>query len=275
MQPGKIDLFVDELIRLANELKYGKDYVKDKARVGKTADLRNAWAIKTPNPADYVHYLNLLRNTGHQLEAVASFNCKVVRAKDSSHLDKSDDSQTSTKKQRKETKGSGSRNPKPTNQAPWSCRPPESEHAKAYKDIAQTLINRHKRWNQPHTVVILITSCANVLLPLRLSPRPSLIVSGPLMRQDTRTKPGSRKQHILRLLYLLLDESRGRDSRSGSANTGSGYGYFGVGKSTPVSSRFKTTDSGSKPRWHEGPRWKMWTVSSSPKEPPSCNQHRL
>jgi len=42
MQPGKIDLFVDELIRLANELKYGGDYVKDKARMGMTTDLRNA-----------------------------------------------------------------------------------------------------------------------------------------------------------------------------------------------------------------------------------------
>ena len=42
LQPGKIDLFVDELIRLANELKYGGNYVKDKARVGMTTDLRNA-----------------------------------------------------------------------------------------------------------------------------------------------------------------------------------------------------------------------------------------
>jgi len=42
MQPGKIDLFVEELIRLANKLKYCGDYVKNKARVGMTTDLRNA-----------------------------------------------------------------------------------------------------------------------------------------------------------------------------------------------------------------------------------------
>jgi len=56
MQPGKIRLFVDELIRLANELKSGADYVKDKARVRMTTDLCNAWAMKTPPPEDYVDY---------------------------------------------------------------------------------------------------------------------------------------------------------------------------------------------------------------------------
>jgi len=148
MQPGRIDLFVDELIWLANEFKYSVDYVKDKARVGMTTDLRNPWAMKTLHPKDYVHYLNLLRNTGHQLEDVASFNRTVVRTKDSSHRNKSHDRHTSTKKQMKENKGSGSRNLKPTNQAPRSFRPPESEHAKADKDIAQTLIDRRKRLNQ-------------------------------------------------------------------------------------------------------------------------------
>jgi len=148
MQPGKIDLLVDEQIRLANELKYGGDYVKDKARVGMTTDLRNAWAMKTPHPKVYVDYLNLLQNTGHQLEDVACFNHTVVRAKDSSHCDKSDDRHTSTQKQSQERKGSGPPNPKPTNPAPRSFRPPESEHVKAHKDIAQTLIDCRKRLNQ-------------------------------------------------------------------------------------------------------------------------------
>ena len=136
MQPGRIDLFVDELIRMANKLKYGRDYVKNKARVGMTTDLRNAWAMKTPHPEDYVDYLNLLQNTGHQLEDVPSFNLTVVRAKDSSHRDLSDDRHTSTRKQMKERKGSGPRHPKPTNPAPQSFRPPESEHAKGPEDIA-------------------------------------------------------------------------------------------------------------------------------------------
>ena len=94
MQPGKMDLFVDDLIRLANELKYGGDYVKDKARVGMMMDLRIMWAMKTPHSEDYVDYLNLLPNTRHQLEDVALFNRTVVRAKDSSHSDKSDDMHT-------------------------------------------------------------------------------------------------------------------------------------------------------------------------------------
>jgi len=148
MQPGKIDLFVDELIRLANELTYGGDYVKDKARVGMRTDIRNAWAMKTPHPEDNVDYLNLLPNTGHQLEDVACFNRTVVRAKDSTYRDKSDDRHTSTKKQRKERKGLGPCNPKPTNPVPQSFQPTESEHAKAHKDIAQTLIHCRKRLNQ-------------------------------------------------------------------------------------------------------------------------------
>jgi len=148
MQPGKIDLFVDELIRLANELKYGADYVKDNDRVGMSTDLYNAWAMKTPHPEDYVDYLNLRRNTGHQLGDVGSFNRTVVRTKHSSHRDKSDDKHTCTKKQKKKQKGSGPRNPKPTNPAPRSFRPPESEHAKAHKERARTLIDRCKRLNQ-------------------------------------------------------------------------------------------------------------------------------
>jgi len=98
MQAGKIDLFVDELIRLAPELKYCGDYVKDKARVRMTTDLRNGWAMKTLHPEDYVDYLNLQRNTSHQLEDVASFNRTVVRAKVSSYRDRSDDRHTFTKK---------------------------------------------------------------------------------------------------------------------------------------------------------------------------------
>ena len=72
----------------------------------------------------------------------------MVRAQDSSPRDKSDDRHTSTKKQKNERKGSGPGNPKPTKPAQRSFRPPESEHAKAHKDIGQTLIDRQKRLNQ-------------------------------------------------------------------------------------------------------------------------------
>jgi hypothetical protein len=147
MQPGKVDQFIDELVRLANELNYSGDYVKDKARVGMTANLRNAWAMKTPLPDDYVQYLDLLRSTGHHLEDVSSFNHIVVQRKDTSHRERGEE-RSAAKKQRKEKKTVGPRGPRPVNQAPRSFRPQESEHAKAHKDIAQTLIDRRKRLNQ-------------------------------------------------------------------------------------------------------------------------------
>jgi len=54
MKSGKIDDFCDKLMRLALELGYSGNFVKDKVRVGITKDLRNAWAIKTPLPDEYV-----------------------------------------------------------------------------------------------------------------------------------------------------------------------------------------------------------------------------
>ena len=65
MKAGKIDHFCDQLMRLALELGYSANFVKDKARVGITTDLCNEWALKTPLPNEYVEYINLLRQTGH------------------------------------------------------------------------------------------------------------------------------------------------------------------------------------------------------------------
>jgi len=75
----KINHFWDELMRLALQLGYSGNFVKDKARLGITTDLPNAWALKTPLPDEYVEYINLLRQTGHQLEECASFNRTVTR----------------------------------------------------------------------------------------------------------------------------------------------------------------------------------------------------
>jgi len=144
MLPGKINLFVDELIPVANELKYRGDYVKDEAHFGMSTEINNAWAMKTPHPEDSIDYLNLLRNIGHQLEDVACFNCTVGRTKDSSHRDKGANRHAPTKKEKNERNGSGPHNPKHTNAAPPSLRPPDSEHAKAHKDILQTLIEGRK-----------------------------------------------------------------------------------------------------------------------------------
>jgi len=48
MKSCKIDHFCDELIRLALEFGYSGNFVKDKARVGITTDLRKGWSMKTP-----------------------------------------------------------------------------------------------------------------------------------------------------------------------------------------------------------------------------------
>ena len=148
MKPGKIDHYCDELMRLALELKYSGDFVKDKARVGITLDLRNAWAMKTPHPNEYVDYINLLRQTGHQLEDVASFNRTVARDRHHTKHEKSDDRQSSAKKQRKEKRTSGPRNPKPRNQPSGFSKPFQSEHAKAHVAVPQTLIDKQKGLNQ-------------------------------------------------------------------------------------------------------------------------------
>jgi len=81
MKSGKIDPFCDELMRLALQLGYSGNFIKDKARVGINTDLRNAWGLKTRLPDEYVEYINLLRQTGHQLEDVTSFNRTVTKEK--------------------------------------------------------------------------------------------------------------------------------------------------------------------------------------------------
>jgi len=148
MKSGKVDHFCDELMRLALELRYSGNFVKDKARVGITTDLRHAWALKTLLPDEYVEYINLLRQTGHQLEDVASFNRMVTKEKHHSRPEKSDDRQLCAKRQRKDRKSSGPRQQKPRNHASGFSRPQETEHTKMHRDIPQTLIDKRKRLNQ-------------------------------------------------------------------------------------------------------------------------------
>jgi len=148
MKSGKIDHFCDKLIRLALELGYSGNFVKVKARVGITTDLRNAWALKTPLPDEYVEYINLLRPMGHQLEDVASFNRTVRKEKHHSRPEKSEDRQSSVKRQRKYRKSSEPCQQKPHNHVSGSSRPQETEHTKMHRDIPQTLIDKRKWLNQ-------------------------------------------------------------------------------------------------------------------------------
>jgi len=135
-------------MRLVLELGYSANFVKDKARVGITTDLRNPGALKTPLPDKYVEYVNLLRQTGHQLEDDASINQTVPREKHHSKPDKRDDSQLAAKSQRKDRQSSGPRQQKPRNHASGSSRPQETEPTKMHCDIPQTLIDKRQRLNQ-------------------------------------------------------------------------------------------------------------------------------
>jgi len=86
-------------MRPALEFGYSGNFVKDKAHVGINTELCNAWALKSPLSDEYVKYMNVLRQTGHQLEEVASFNITVTREKHHSKPEKSDDRQSSAKRQ--------------------------------------------------------------------------------------------------------------------------------------------------------------------------------
>ena len=97
------------MIRLTNVLGYSEDFIKDKAGISMTANLRNAWA-HVSLPQGYMEYLDQLRQMGHQLEEVSSFNPIVTKERATADRDKSDDRQTSKRKQRRERKGLGLRN---------------------------------------------------------------------------------------------------------------------------------------------------------------------
>jgi len=73
MKDGKVDRFIDELIRLAAVLGYSGEFVKDRARMGMTEVLNAAWSMKTPHPVAYMDYLDLVGQTGDQLEDASNF----------------------------------------------------------------------------------------------------------------------------------------------------------------------------------------------------------
>jgi len=77
MKDGEVDRFINELLRLAAVLGNSMEFVKHRACMGMT-DLPNAaWSIKTTHPVGYMDYLDLLRQTGHQLEDASNFRTQV------------------------------------------------------------------------------------------------------------------------------------------------------------------------------------------------------
>jgi len=94
-------------------------------------------------------YLDLLRQTGHQLEDASNFRTQVQKEPNSSKRVKSDDRHTSERKgQRKEKKATGPRQQKPRNRAQGFTKPAETEHTKMHRNVPQTLIDKRKRLNQ-------------------------------------------------------------------------------------------------------------------------------
>jgi len=149
MKDGKVDRCIDELIRLAAVLGYSGEFVKDRARMGMTDVLNTARSMKTPHPVAYMDYLDLLRETGHQLEDASNFRTQVQKEPHSSKRAKSDDRHTSERKgQRKEKKATGPRQQKPRNRAQGFTKPAETAHPKMYQNVPQTLIDKCKRPNE-------------------------------------------------------------------------------------------------------------------------------
>jgi len=149
MKEGKVDPFINELIRLAAVLRYSGEFVKDSAGMGMTGILNPGWSIKTPHPVAYMDYLDLLHQTGHQLEDASNFRTYVQKEPHSWKCVKSDDTHTSERKgERMEKKATGPRQQKPRNRAQGFTKPSETEHRKMHRSVPQTLIDKRKRLNQ-------------------------------------------------------------------------------------------------------------------------------
>ena len=149
MKPYKVDLFCDELIRLARFHNYDGIHVKDKARISMTAELRRAWALQTPYPESYIQYINSLRQPGYQLENVVSFNQHVVKEKSTSHEERSDNKRSKPRDKQTRDKAQGPCHPKPQySSSLGGSKPFQSEYAIKYKDIPQTLTDKRKRLSQ-------------------------------------------------------------------------------------------------------------------------------
>jgi len=149
MKDGKVNRFIDELIRLLAVLGYSGEFVKDRARMGMTDVLNAAWSMKTPHLVGYMDYLDLLRQTGHQLEDASNFRIQVQKEPHSSKCAKSDDRHTSeSKEQRKEKKATGPRQQKPGNRGQGFTKLAETQHLKMHWNVPQTLIDKRKRLTQ-------------------------------------------------------------------------------------------------------------------------------
>ena len=183
MKPYKVDPFCDKLIRLASVLNYDGVHVKDKARISMTAELRRAWALKSPHPESYIDYINLLRQTGDQLENVVSFNQHVVKEKSTSHQERGDDKRSKARDKKKQDKAQGPRNPKPQYySSSGGSKPFQSEYAIKPTYIPWTLTDKRKRLSQ-------CTRCGVADHFWRKCPAPQPVVMSSKPDRSTRLRP--------------------------------------------------------------------------------------
>ena len=149
MRPGQVDKYLDKTIDLMTKLGYTDGRaVKDKVRIGITPELRNVWATKTPHPDDINLYIDILRQTGHDLEDTHRFSKTVGKDKTSSH-DKGEERSSSSKRNKRKERGSGKQTSRPANSsAARQPRQGNSEYAEAHKNIPTNLLDKRRKLSQ-------------------------------------------------------------------------------------------------------------------------------
>jgi len=73
MKDAKVDHSIDEHVCLGAVLVYSREFDKDWIRMRIPNILNTFWSMKTSPPVAYMDYLELLHQTGHQLEDASNF----------------------------------------------------------------------------------------------------------------------------------------------------------------------------------------------------------
>lgn len=173
-----------------------------------------------------MEYLDRQHQMGYQLEDVSLFIQIVTKERPTSHEERSDDRQMAQKRHGRERKGSGPHSLKHANEALQSFTPPGSEHSKAYKNIAQTLINGGKRLDQ-------CSRCGNIgLLWCKCHAANPVVPSAKSSCKRTRNQAGHHEQppvpkaRRLKACPSSCKKAWCRSTWIRSTNIGLQYGYL-------------------------------------------------
>jgi len=150
MKPGKVDKYLDKLVDLAAKLGYtDSKQIIDKVRVGISTELRTAWAMKTPHPADVNLYIDMLRQVGHTLQDSANFGKATAKDHGGGSSEKRGDKGSSSKKQRNKEKGSGKQKSRSSNfQTDKQSKPATSAFADSHKGVPDNLVEKRRKNGQ-------------------------------------------------------------------------------------------------------------------------------